>query len=103
MNNDTIEVAPKPEAVDVDSFLDDIFGEDEPIPTGEGLTTTEARKLLISEMNTLIQVGNLIRLRKTGGRAPLVRHFKGLKNINEAVFMARQRGGYDELLRNSGF
>jgi hypothetical protein len=76
---------------------------DEPNPTGEGLTKREAQKLLIEEMNTRIQVRNIINVRRTRGHTPLVAPFKGLKQLNQAVFMARQRGDYKELIQNAGF
>jgi len=86
---------------EVDNVLDSYFDVDE--VTGDGLSVSDCRKLLINEMNELIKYGNLKRMRKTGGRVPLVPPFSGLKNINEAVFMARQRGGFSTLLGNCGF
>lgn len=76
---------------------------DEPNPTGDGLTQREAQKLLIEEMNTRIQVRNIVNVRRTGGHTPLIPPFRGLKQLNQAVFMARQRGDYKELIQNAGF
>ena len=85
---------------EVDSVLDDIFGEVSS-PTGEGLTKRECQKLLIKEMNSVIYSNNLNRLRH--GQFYVAAPFKGLRQINQAVFMARQIGGYEELLKNAGF
>lgn len=88
------------------------------VPTGAGLSKRECKKLLVQEMNKLIQKSNGSRLRRSQVELELVAQgmrkrkpfplylispFSGLRNINEVVFMARQRGGYEELLENAGF
>lgn len=101
MNNDSV-------IVDVEDIPEELKVVDfeyvpEANPTGEGLTKREAQLLLIEEMNTRIQVRNIINIRRTGGRTPIVPTFKGRKQLNRAVFMARQRGDYRELLAAAGF
>lgn len=89
---------------EVESILDEYFPDvDEANPTGEGLSKRDAQKLLIEEMNTRIRVRNIINVRKTRGYTPLIPPLKGLRQLNQAVFMARQRGDYRELLINAGF
>jgi hypothetical protein len=127
LDPDTIELA-----------LDEVaseFGEDEvnegiaeltasrEIPAGEGLSRKEARKLLISEMNAILQAKNQYKLRKytedtrkwyakksdgeRAGKYPrepiFVNTVGGLRHINQAVNMARHLGGYGELLEVAGY
>jgi hypothetical protein len=90
--------------LDIDAVLADYFADvDDSNPTGEGLTKREAQHLLIKEMNARIQNSNIKRVRKTGGRTPLAPAFSGIRQINQAVFMARQRGDYKELLKVAGY
>lgn len=91
-------------------------------PTGEGLSKAEARKLLVSEMDNIIIRKNQRRLRKhrnavdewmaavsegrKAGRYPKNPIFtKGfnMKRLDQAVFMARQIGGYESLLKVAGY
>jgi hypothetical protein len=89
---------------DVESELDYYFGDvDDSVPTGEGLSKRACQVLLIEERNSLIQISNLKRIRMTNGYTPLAPAFTGLRHIQRAVFMARQRGGYDVLLSNAGY
>jgi hypothetical protein len=93
-----------------------------PIPTGEGLGKQEARTLLIQEMNLLIQkTNNTNRIRykkrldeywekKTKGlkaglfpRDPFYYSTYTARHINQAVYMARHRGGYEQLLAAAGY
>jgi hypothetical protein len=59
----------------------------------------DAQKALIEQMNTLIKVSNIRRLER---RLPLSKTFT-MRHLDSAVFMARQRGGYGELLMAAGF
>lgn len=85
--------------------------------TGEGLSKREAQLLLVEEMNGLIQQSNRRRLNRFqveekhwiefGGIPPypaiIAPGFSGRRHLSQAVFMARQRGGYKQLLINAGF
>lgn len=87
------------------------------IPSGVGLSKREAQLVLVEEMNKLIQTSNRRRLNRFqaeekhwhmfGGTPPfpaiIAPGFSGRRHISQAVFMARQRGGYKELLSNAGF
>lgn len=76
---------------------------DDDIPTGDGLDKNSAQLLLIKEMNNLIMVANVKRVRRSKGRTPLAPMLKGRRNLQQAVSMARKRGGYERLLKNAGF
>ncbi len=96
--------------------LEEITAGYEP-PTGAGLNKRQAQLLLIEEMNKLIQTSNKLRLTvfrnqeqawlEVGGIRPnpaiIAPGFNGRKHLSQAVFMARQRGGYKELLKAAGF
>lgn len=93
------------------------------VPTGEGLTKREAQHLLVAEMNAGIQRRNQKALRshkakvdawyknksegnKTGQypRDPIfIKGFDGIRHLDQAVSMARQRSAYKPLLEAAGF
>jgi hypothetical protein len=89
-----------------------------PIPTGEGLTRKEAKKLLVEEMNAHTQRGNVRRMQEY--RVMNSAWFKGelkgpqptdpiilkgytMKRLDQAVFKARQTGLYRDLLKVAGY
>lgn len=89
---------------------------DTQIPSGHGLTKSEARKLLVEEMDHIVIKKNQERLRlyrehvkswQNGqGKRPKEPIFVkgyGMKNLNKAVFKARQIGGYGSLLKAAGY
>lgn len=69
------------------------------IPSAEGLSRSEARHLLVDEMNFLVQVANRKRLRLGLPMSAPLRY----RAVERAVFMARQRTGYDEILEAAGY
>lgn len=101
------------------------------IPTGEGLSRTEQRRLIVEEANRIVQATNRRRLqqmveeqnafyewvndyrenkideekeyRKTPPRNPLFVKSFNRKRIQQAVFLLRQRRGYEALLLNAGY
>ena len=102
------------------------------IPTGEGLSKREARKLLISEVNHHIQTNNMTRLNKYRRKTneywervravinaeegeevdlkvgvlpsdPILLDTLTYRHLNYAVHRARHLGTYGELLEAAGF
>jgi hypothetical protein len=86
-------------------------------PTGEGLSQREARRLLVEEMNGLVNARNQRRLSvyakrlnkwdRTGKgippqQPPIIKGYN-MKRLNQAVCSARRKGIYKELLANAGF
>lgn len=69
------------------------------IPTGEGLARSEARRLLVDEMNFLIQHRNR---RNIMLGLPMVKTLR-YRAVEHAVSIARSKTGYEELLENAGF
>ncbi len=69
------------------------------IPSAEGLTRSEARHLLVDEMNFLVQIANRKRLRLGLPMSAPLRY----RAVERAVFMARQRTGYDGILAAAGY
>lgn len=86
-------------------------------PTGEGLNRAEARKAIVEEANYLVRQTNKRRRRtylakqevwltKPKGEppvSPILNPGLTMKQVDQAVFMLRQRGGYAQLLAAAGF
>lgn len=93
-----------------------------PIPTGEGLTKKEAKKELVRHVNSVAQAKNRLALSRHSeaisawemkvknninpGRYPASPYLLptfGMRHIDKVVFLARQYGGYGDLLKAAGY